>query len=157
MIERIDHVNLVVDDLDTMARFYCDVLGMSASDGEPVTISGDWIDATAGLSGIEADVIHLWPNEGPGVELIRYRTPPGASPRDLGVPNTKGLRHFALRVRDIDATVDRLHRAGVKFVSSIRQVPTTQVQHAGGVRKKIVYFHDPEGNLVELCSYAAGQ
>ena len=36
-----------------------------------------------------------------------------------------------------------------------RRDGTTQVTYAGGVRKRLVYFHDPEGNLLELCEYKA--
>jgi hypothetical protein len=32
-------------------------------------------------------------------------------------------------------------------------VPTAQVAFAGA-QKRLVYFRDPEGNLLELCEYA---
>ena len=34
-----------------------------------------------------------------------------------------------------------------------RKHPDTQVTYAGGIRKRLVYFHDPEENLLELCEY----
>jgi catechol 2,3-dioxygenase-like lactoylglutathione lyase family enzyme len=56
-------------------------------------------------------------------------------------------------VTDITATVAKLKQAGVRFESDVEQVPDSQVTYAGGARKRIVYFYDPEGNLLELCEY----
>ena len=32
-------------------------------------------------------------------------------------------------------------------------MPPTQVTAGHAMRKTLVYLHDPEGNLIELCSY----
>ena len=151
MIESIDHINIVVTDLELMVRFYSESLGLRVS--KRVTISGEWIDRTVGLSGVKADVVYLDPPSGPRVELLKYLAPVGSSPQGAEQANTRGLRHIAFRVDDIDAIVTRLGSAGVKFVSDVQLVPDSQVTYAGGVRKRLVYFHDPEGNLLELCEY----
>ena len=39
-----------------------------------------------------------------------------------------------------------------ELFGEIQQVPATQVDYAD-VRKRLVYFRDPEGNLLELCCY----
>jgi len=152
MIERIDHINIVVTDLECMTAFYRDVLGLQVSN--EATISGPWVERVVGLEGVEAQVVYLELPDGPRVELIRYVSPDGERPAGLGTPNTPGLRHFALRVRDIDGIVARLRESGTRLFSEIHQVPDTQVTFAGGVRKRLVYFHDPEGNLLELCEYS---
>jgi len=151
MIERIDHVNLVVRDLDAMTAFYRDVLGFRVT--KQVTISGDWIAAVVGLEDVLADVVYLDPPQGPRVELICYRRPAGLHPQGQSLANTPGLRHLALRVTDIDNAVDRLHRAKIATRSPVATVPQMQVTYAGGVSKRLVYFQDPEGNLLELCEY----
>lgn len=151
MLESIDHVNLVVADLDRMAEFYRSVLGLTIT--KRVTISGPWIDRTVGLSGVRAEVVYLDLPAGPRVELIRYLTPPAARPAGLGDSNTPGLRHLAFRVGDIDAAVGALRAAGVEVSGDVQTVPDSQVTYAGGVRKRLIYFHDPEGNLLELCQY----
>jgi len=153
MLESIDHVNLVVTDLKKMADFYTRALGLKIS--KQVTISGGWIDRTVGLSGVDADVIYLDLPSGPRVELLRYNSPAGEHPAGLEKSNTHGLRHMAFKVDDIDAMVARLKAAGVKFFSEVQLVPDSQVTYAGGLRKRLVYFHDPEGNLLELCEYKA--
>jgi len=154
MLEAIDHVNLVVADLERMAAFYESVLGLKVT--KRVTISGDWIDRTVGLSGVVADVIYLDPPVGPRVELIRYRRPAAGRPDGLGDSNTPGLRHLAFRVRDIQSLVRRLGAAGIEFFNDIQQVPIEQVSYGPDVQKHIVYFRDPEGNLLELCEYKSG-
>jgi catechol 2,3-dioxygenase-like lactoylglutathione lyase family enzyme len=151
MIDCIDHVNLVVADLEKMTAFYRDVLGLKVT--KEVQIAGNWIDEVVGLKDVVADVVYLDPPEGPRVELIRYQSPPGRRPAGVGKSNAPGLRHLAFRVSDIDEIVARLHMAGVRFISDVRTMPATQVQYAGGAHKRLVYFHDPEGNLLELCDY----
>jgi glyoxylase I family protein len=150
MIERIDHVNLVVDDMAKMIAFYRDVLGLRLA--RQATIRGPWIDDVTGLSNVDADVAFLEMPSGPSIELLRYRTPQGGRPSALGEPNTLGLRHIAFRVRDIDRLVATMKAAGVVFQSEIHQVPSTQVDFAD-VQKRLLYCRDPEGNLLELCAY----
>jgi glyoxylase I family protein len=150
MIERLDHVNLVVEDLPIMTAFYRDVLGLRVT--KEITIGGDWIQAITGLDVVEADVVYLEADAGAGIELISYRRPQGARPPRLGEPNTPGIRHVALRVEDLDAVVASLTTAGAEPLSDIWQVPTAQAEF-GGLQKRIVYCRDPEGNLLELCVY----
>jgi catechol 2,3-dioxygenase-like lactoylglutathione lyase family enzyme len=153
MLQAIDHVCLVVDNLARISDFYCRLLDMRVT--KRVTISGPWIDQTVGLEGVLADVIYLDPPEGPRVELIRYRSPSSARPDRLGDSNTPGLRHMAFRVSDIEQLTARLKESGVRFFSDIQRVPLEQVSYGGDVQKHLVYFHDPEGNLLELCEYKA--
>ena len=150
MLERIDHVNLVVADMPAMIRFYCDVLGMRLA--KQATISGPWIDAVTGLMHVEAEVAFLEAGAGPSIELLRYRTPAGSRPAGLGEPNAQGLRHLAFRVRDIDGLVAAMKAAGVRFQGPIQQVPAAQVDYALE-RKRLLYCRDPEGNLLELCAF----
>lgn len=151
MIEQIDHVNLVVRDLEAMIEFYCKVLGFRVS--KSVMISGAWIDAVVGLIDVVAGVVYLELPDGPRVELIYYERP--ASP-EAGTPSLStifGLRHLAFRVSDIERAFARLEQAGVRSLSSVATVPRTQIQYADGAQKRLFYFYDPEGNLLELCEY----
>jgi catechol 2,3-dioxygenase-like lactoylglutathione lyase family enzyme len=150
MIEGIDHVNLVVDDMPAMINFYRDVLGLRVT--KQATIRGPWIEAVTGLADVEADVAFLELPDGPAIELLHYRTPRGERPAGLGHSNTPGFRHIALRVRDIHAVAAAMRHSGAEFLGQVQQVPATQVDYAD-VRKRLVYFRDPEGNLLELCCY----
>lgn len=151
MIESIDHVNLVVRDLPLMTAFYRDTLGFQVT--KQVSISGNWIDETVGLKGVDADVVYLDLPSGPRIELIDYRTPHRIESSNSNQPHSLGLRHLAFRVSDIDQMVADLTAAGVEFQSDVKAVPDSQVTYAGGVRKRLVYFRDPEGNILELCEY----
>ena len=151
MLESIDHINIVVTDLDRMFDFYTRVLGLKQSNR--VTISGPWIDRTVGLTGVRAEVVYLDLSSGPRIELIRYDSPRGLEPSGQGLSNTTGLRHMAFRISDINSIVTKLCEAGVEFFSDVQLVPDSQVTYAGGMRKYLVYFHDPEKNLLELCEY----
>jgi len=151
MLESIDHVNIVVKDLDRMAHFYSRVMGMKIT--KRVAISGPWIDRTVGLTSVHADVIYLDLPEGARLELIRYNRPAADAPAGLGESNTPGLRHLAFRVRNIEAMVQALTDEGIRFFSEIQLVPSSQVTYSGNAQKHLVYFQDPEGNLMELCEY----
>jgi catechol 2,3-dioxygenase-like lactoylglutathione lyase family enzyme len=149
-MKQIDHVNIVVEDLPRMTAFYRDALGMEVI--REVTIRGDWIEAITLLPGVKADVVYLQPPTGPPLELIAYRSPEGARPNDLEKPNTKGLRHLAFLVDDLDGAVESVRNAGGDVLAPIQAVPTTQAEF--GTRQKwIVYCRDPEGNLLEFCDY----
>lgn len=154
MLEQIDHINIVVADLARMTAFYRDVLGMRVT--KEVSIRGEWVERTVGLKGVEANVVYLETQVegGTRLELIEYISPKGARPPGIGESNAPGIRHFAYKVRNIDDLAARLRRAGVTLFSEVQQVPDSQVTYAGGVRKRLVYFRDPEGNLLELCEYS---
>ncbi|MEK6239374.1 MAG: VOC family protein [Planctomycetales bacterium] len=150
MAARLDHVNLVVDDLQAMTKFYQELLGWEVK--RSGTIGGDWISTLTGLDDASAEVVYLEGPNGAGVELFTYLHPEGTRPSGIGDPHAKGMRHAAFCVDRLDPLLASLTAAGAQFVSPIQQVPNTQVSYQG-VRKRIVYFHDPEGNLMELCSY----
>lgn len=151
MFEKIDHINLVVSDLEGMVNFYSQVLGLKVT--KRATIRGKWIDDVVGLAGVDAEVVYLNTDRGPRIELIRFDQPTGATPDVPAAANTRGLRHLAFRVVDIDQAVAALEVAGVELVSGVQKVPDSQVTYDGGMRKRLVYFHDPESNLLELCEY----
>jgi glyoxylase I family protein len=149
-IKHIDHVNLVVADMRRMIDFYCKVLGLRLA--RQVTISGAWIDDVTGLDEVMADVAFLEASSGPAIELLYYHRPKGSRVQGQEIPNTIGLRHLAFRVSDIDAVAATILAAGVPLVSKVHCVPTAQVAYAQA-QKRLVYFRDPEGNLLELCAY----
>jgi|SRR5208337_331552 len=73
--------------------------------------------------------------DGSMIEIIRAEgdAPPATA-------KTPGLRHLALTVTDFDAECARLQAAGIAFVDPLSD--------KGG--NKVVFFHDPEGNLLHL-------
>ena len=151
MIRAIDHVNIVVSDLARAVRFYTEVLGFTKT--HDVHMEGGWIDAIVGLRGVKGLVAFVEPpGGGPRIELLQYVAPPGVALPENSRPNTQGLRHFALRVDDIAAMTARLRAAGVTLFSDPVLVPAGVVKFAAG-DKKLLYFLDPDGVILELAEY----
>jgi len=151
MISAIDHLNIVVSDLERSVKFYTEVLGFEKTN--TVHLEGDWIDSIVGLKGVDADVAFIVAPAGePKIELLCYNSPIGDSLPANSLANTIGLRHIALRVDDIQASSKKLKDAGVKLLSEPIAVPTSVVAQ-NPVRKTLCYFHDPDGVLLEIAEY----
>lgn len=152
MIRGIDHLNIVVANLARSVKFYTEVLGFVKT--ADVHITGAWIEEIIGLQGVEGLVafVELPGGAGPRLELLQYVTPSGVALPENARANTLGLRHFALRVDDIDAMAVKLRGAGVTLFSGPVRVPQGVVKFAAG-RKTLLYFLDPDGVIVELAEY----
>lgn len=147
---RVNHVNIVVSDMERSLAFYVRLLGMRVT--FEAELEGDWIAAVTGLAGVTARCVFCEPPAGEvRFELLEYRRPAGAaSPADT-LPNTPGLRHVALEVDDLPGWHARLAAAGVRFLSGPVTVPFAV---AGPYRKRLCYLLDPDGTLIELSDYA---
>lgn len=151
MLLNIDHVNIVVKDLDGALRFYRDLLGLRET--MRARLEGGWIEQVTGVAGVVADCVYLELPEGARLELLRFLAPETGAPLDPNaLPSTPGLRHLAFRVDDLDAEYGRLRAAGVRFINPPAAVPTATVRHATG-RKRLCYFHGPEGVLLEIAEF----
>ena len=151
MIKAVDHINIVVSDIERSVKFYTEVLGFEKIN--VVHLEGDWIDDIVGLKGVNADVAFIVAPEGdPKIELLCYKSPIGESLPANSHANTVGLRHIALRVDDIQAAYQKLKDAGVKLESEPIMVPlTTPAENP--IRKTLFYFYDPDGVLLEIAQY----
>lgn len=146
---KLDHVNIVVRDLETSARWYEALLGLQRGFG--ARLEGAWIEHVTGLPGACAQCLFLEsPQGGARLELIQYLTPQGNGWEAASLPQTLGLRHLAFEVDDLDALTQRLNSMGVQPLSEPVEVPF-QVANLG--RKRLLYFHDPDGVLVEAAAY----
>ena len=147
----IDHINIVVSDLERSVRFYTELLGFKES--KRAHLEGEWIESIVGLKGVVADVVFiLAPSGEPRIELICYKTPKGESIPQNSFANTVGIRHIALRVDDIHAAAEELRNGGVKMLGEPVIVPEEVVTHDAG-HKMLCYFHDPDGVLLEITEY----
>jgi catechol 2,3-dioxygenase-like lactoylglutathione lyase family enzyme len=146
----LDHVNVVVSDMERSCRFYGEILGLLR--GFEAVLEGPWIDTVTGIRDVRALCVFFeFPGGGPRIELLQYQSPPGARIPSHGIANTLGARHIAFAVPDMDAFVAQLRAAGVPFLSDPVTVPFV-VGTAG--RKRVCYFHDPDGVLLEAAAYA---
>ena len=146
----VDHVNIVVRDLDRARRFYGEVLGLVESFRQ--TLEGEWIERVTGLPGVVADCVFFDPpGGGTRIELLRFRHPPGLEVTDHGRPHAFGVRHIAFLVDDLDAFLARAKGQGVPFYSEPVTVPFPVGME--GREKRLCYFRDPEGVLLEVAEY----
>ena len=155
----IDHINIVVADLERAARFYETIFGFKR--GFSARLEGDWIANVTGLQGARAQCLFLESPEGSApngggarIELIRYDAPleefSPFDPTPNPTPNEPGLRHIAFQVEDIDATLKQVRALGIAPFSEPVEVPF-RVADLG--TKRLAYFHDFDGTIVEIASY----
>jgi catechol 2,3-dioxygenase-like lactoylglutathione lyase family enzyme len=128
-VKGIDHVTLVVADLERSARFYVDLLGMQRVERPGFNFPGLWFQA--GKTQIHLIVEHE--NSGPAGW-------PDAPPR----AGAGRVGHFAFETSDCLAAVERLKAAGVR-------VRGTGLRPDGYHQ---TWFYDPDGHVVELFSKA---
>ena len=151
MINTVDHINIVVSDLERSLSFYTKVLGFK--EVRRAYLEGEWVESIVGLEGVRAHVAYvIAPAGGPRLELLCYGSPTGDKLPGNSRPNTLGLRHLALQVDDIDAAVRRLKGAKAELISEPVVVPTDVITHHEG-HKVLCYFLDPDGVLLELTEY----
>ena len=147
---RIDHVNIVVSNMERSLAFYEGVLGLKR--GFEATLEGHWIETVTGLAAVNARCVFI---EAPGsevrLELLEYASPTGDAISANALPNTLGLRHIAFVVDDMAALLKRLEAAGVALLSDPVEVPFA-VGSMG--RKRLCYFRDPDGVLLEAAAYS---
>ena len=128
MFKRIDHVEIVTDQLDGTAQFYTDVLGFKIR-------AKDRIDRSS--LGVPMNLVYLELG-GTTVELIAYD---GASVAPAPTDEHLGYRMMALEVDDMQTTVEYLKTKGVEIVWGPR---VRENQYA---RAEI---RDPNGYHIEL-------
>ncbi|MCA8997084.1 MAG: VOC family protein [Planctomycetaceae bacterium] len=126
-VKRIDHVTLVVRDLEESRQFYVDVLGMVEVSRPGFSFPGLWFQA--GSTQIHLILEH--DESGPARVFV---------PEECSISRT---RHFAFEVEDAMAAKDRLDELGIAIVAGPKSRPDGPTQ---------LYVFDPDRNLVELFS-----
>ena len=95
MICAVDHINIVVFDLERSLGFYTKVLGFKET--HRAYLEGGWVESIVGLKGVRANVAYvIAPAGAPRLELLCYESPTGDKLPENSRPNTLGLRHLAL-------------------------------------------------------------
>ena len=142
MFKKIDHINIVVFDLEAAKDFFLD-LGFTVMRRQ--ILQGEWINKLVGLPDVKAEYIALAiPDTQTKIELLKYHTPEGERDTHISMPNHIGFRHIALEVQDIENKVAHLEEKGIPFFSDIQVIDNL---------KKLCYFLGPEGIILELDEY----
>lgn len=143
------HTNLIARDWRALAKFYQDLFGCVPVPPER-NYSGPDLEAGTGVPGSTLSGVHLrlagWGDHGPTLEIYTYSV---LSDGPAPAVNRPGLAHLAFEVGSVeDARRDAL-AAGGKAVGEVVTLTT-----ATGGRVTWCYVTDPEGNIVELQSWA---
>ena len=140
MIKRMDHVGIVVDDLEAATAFFVE-LGLELEGEGPV--EGRWVDRVVGLDDVRVDVAMVRTPDGHGrLELTKFHTPTAVSAEPNAPANTLGIRRIMFAVEDIDAVVAGLRARGAELVG--------ELEHYEDNSYRLCYVRGPEGIIVEL-------
>ena len=135
--------------MERAAQFYENVFGLQRSFG--ANLQGAWLETVTGLPGARAQCLFLnAPDGGVRLELIRYDAPDADDCPFDPLPNERGLRHLAFEVEDLEATLHKVRQCGIQPLSDSVEVPF-RVADLG--LKRLAYFHDLDGTLVEIAAY----
>jgi catechol 2,3-dioxygenase-like lactoylglutathione lyase family enzyme len=124
---RLEHLNLVVKDIDSTLSFY-------------KTLFPHWYIRAQGVSdwyGVERNWVHF----GDDFQYLTFNDHGEGKNRNLEEHNI-GLAHFAYVVNNIKSVIDRLDKKGFKYRS-----------RSENKFRKNVYFIDPSGYEIEFVEY----
>ena len=128
-VKRIDHVAIVVDNIDNALSFWRDALGLDMTHLEEVKE--------------QESIVAFLPAAQSEVELVKPTTETSGVAKYLA-KRGPGMHHICFEVDDIEETLAQMKARGVKLIN---ETPTIG---AGG--KKIAFVHPSSTNgvLVEL-------
>lgn len=126
-VESLDHVTLVVRDLEASRRFYVDLLGMEVVPRPDFSFAGSWFRAGNTL-------VHL---------ILEHEQSGPAGPDNTRLSTR--MQHFAFRLPDAAAAWDALQACG----ETLRVVSQPKFRPDGAVQ---LFLADPDGHIVELSS-----
>ena len=125
-LEGLDHVVLLVGDMDRARRFYCDVVGCTVDQALP---QYGMLQLRAGASLI--DLVDVSGEEG------AWARPP--------VEGGRNLDHVCLAARNFDPDEVRAHLAAHNVA-----IVEEGMRYGAGGDGYSIYFRDPFGNQIEL-------
>jgi catechol 2,3-dioxygenase-like lactoylglutathione lyase family enzyme len=138
-IQRMDHVGVVVEDLEAAAEFFV-ALGLEVQGrGE---VEDERADRIVGLDGVRSELVMMQAPDGQRLlELVKFHSPSSPEGDPHAPAHAPGIRHIAFVVDDVDAAVAGLRERGTELVGEL-------VSYGNSYR--LCYVRGPEGIIVEL-------
>ena len=128
-IKQINHVAIVVEDIETSLSFWRDALGMELSEVRDVPV--------------EKSKVAFLPLPGGEIELVQPTTNDSGISKYLD-KRGQGLHHICLEVDDIDGMLSQIKARGVRLIN---EQPRTGPD---GRRYAFVHPESASGVLIEL-------
>lgn len=129
VVKRIDHVAVLVDDLEKTLAFWRDGLGIQMSHLEDVVA--------------EKSMVAFLPVGASEIELVKPTTDDSGLSRYLE-KRGPGMHHICLEVDDIEGMLENLKQHGVQLINE------TPVTGSGGKRYAFIHPKSANGVMVEL-------
>lgn len=146
---RFAHTNIAARDWKLLVDFYTRVFECTVKLPER-DLAGDWLDNATGLTRAKLKGVHLllpgYGDNPPTLEIFTYEEMQDNTPI---MANHVGFTHIAFEVED----VDKIYRLAIKNGGQALGNITERVIDGVGVLK-FVYMRDPEGNIIEIQSWA---
>jgi lactoylglutathione lyase len=127
LIHKLEHIGVMVKDMDASIRFYTEVLGMRL------------VKRKALQDGVELGFLSFPDSDNIEIELI-------GRGHD-GLPDNGIVHHIAFTVSDIQSEIDKLKSHGVKLMD---ETPRTILEG-----DQIAFFFGPDGERLEFFQPAA--
>jgi len=124
MFKRIDHIEIVTEQMERTVEFYVGILGFTMGSRERVPRSG---------MGVPMDIVYLELN-GTMIELIRYD---GATPAPAPKDEQLGYRMMALEVEDMTKATEYLKAKGVEVTwgpTTAQKFARAEIRDCNGFR-----------------------
>lgn len=131
-IKRIDHIAILVDDMEAALIFWKDVLGLNLS------AVVDYPNEQAKIAFIPTDNIE--------VELVKPTTEDSGLARFLE-KRGPGMHHICLEVDDIEGMLSRIKSNGVELINEIPRIGD------GGRKYAFIHPKSTFGVMIELYEY----
>lgn len=128
-VRHIDHVTLVVRNVEASRQFYVGLLGMTEVPRPAFSFGGAWFRAGATL-------IHLIEEH--------ERSGPAGYPVEVLVRSSRN-HHFAFEVDDATQAAEILKKMNIPLIDDAKRRPDGAIQ---------MFLADPDGHVVELCTSA---
>jgi methylmalonyl-CoA/ethylmalonyl-CoA epimerase len=131
-IKRIDHIAIVVEDIDSALGFWSEALGLELDHVEDIPE--------------QKSIVAFLPAGGSEVELVKPTTDDSGVARYLK-KRGPGMHHICFEVDDIEAALTHLKGKGVRLINE------TPITSADGKKLAFVHPESTHGVLVELYEY----
>ncbi|MDP3996394.1 MAG: VOC family protein [bacterium] len=141
-ITNINHSSFTVLDVEKLARFYNEVMGLRLLDLS--LRSGEFSEIATGIKGVQLKIAYL-DGGNCSLELVEYI--PGSGKYSDTKTSSIGSAHVCFNVNNILEFVENFKKGGGTLVAPLATIP-------GGPNKgkKMAYAKDPEGNTIEFIS-----
>ncbi|KAG9443977.1 hypothetical protein H6P81_015317 [Aristolochia fimbriata] len=123
----LNHVSFVCKSVSKSVRFYEEVLGfVLIKRPSSFKFQGAWLF-----------------NYGIGIHLLECNSPEEVLPKKKGAINPKD-NHISFQCSDVKLVMRKLEEMKIEYV--------TAVVEEGGIQVDQLFFHDPDGYMVEICN-----